>query len=240
MMKKTLLSGIILLLLNFNLALAQEENQNSKVSVDYSVDFVSRYVWRGLLFNGNPNIQPTISLTAGGLTLGSWASFGTSQEYSEIDLFATYTIGNLSFTLYDYYNEYEWKLDSVDYFNWDKNTTGHLLEGTLAWAGTESFPLSVTLASFFYGYDTDNNGDQNYSTYLELGYPVKIGDYNFDLFVGGTLNEGFYHHEPNVVNVGFKTTKEIEITEKFKLPVSATFVVNPAKEDVFFVVGITL
>nr|HPI45593.1 hypothetical protein [Tenuifilaceae bacterium] len=62
----------------------------------------------------------------------------------------------------------------------------------------------------------------------------------FDLFVGCTLNEGFYHHEPNVVNVGFKTTKEIEITEKFKLPVSATFVVNPAKEDVFFVVGITL
>ena len=240
MMKKTLLSGIILLLLGCNLALAQEENQKSKVSVDYSVDFVSRYVWRGLLFNGNPNIQPTISLTAGGLTLGSWASFGTSQEYSEIDLFATYTIGNLSFTLYDYYNEYESNLDSVDYFNWDKKTTGHLVEGSVNWAGTESFPLSITLASFFYGYDTDENGDQNYSAYLELGYPVKIGNYNFDLFAGGALNKGFYYHEANIINVGFKTTKEIEITEKFKLPVSATFVVNPAKEDVFFVVGITL
>lgn len=240
-MKKTLLSGIILLLLGCNLALAQEENQKSKVSVDYSVDFVSRYVWRGLLFNGNPNIQPTISLTAGGLTLGSWASFGTSQEYSEIDLFATYTIGNLSFTVFDYYNEFESKLDSADYFHWDRKTTGHLVEGSVNWAGTESFPLSITLASFFYGkQDINDKGDQKYSAYLELGYPVKIGNYNFDLFVGGALNKGFYYHEANIINVGFKTTKEIEITEKFKLPVSATFVVNPAKEDVFFVVGITL
>lgn len=240
MMKKSLLSGIILLLLGYNLAIAQEENQNSKVSVNYSVDFVSRYVWRGLLFNGNPNIQPTISLTAGGLTLGSWTSFAVAQEYSEIDLFATYSIGNLSFTVYDYYNEWESNLDSVDYFNWNKKTTGHLVEGSVNWAGTENFPLSVTLASFFYGYDKDNNGDQNYSAYLEFGYPVKIGNCNFNLFAGGTLNKGFYNKEANIINVGFKTTKEIEFSDKFKLPVSATFVVNPAKEDVFFVVGITL
>ncbi|MGE0079329.1 MAG: hypothetical protein AB7S48_15825 [Bacteroidales bacterium] len=240
MIKKTLLGTVILLIVNSSLTIAQEKKTESNLSVDYSVDFVSRYLWRGLLFNGNPNIQPTISLTAGNFSIGSWGSFAASQEYAEIDLFATYSVGNLSVTLYDYYNEYESNLDSVDYFNWDKNTTGHLLEGTIAWAGTENFPLSVTLAAFFYGYDTDNNGDQNYSTYLELGYPVKIGDFNFDLFVGGTLNEGFYNDEANIVNVGFKTTKEIEITDKFKLPVSASFVVNPAKDDVFFVVGITL
>lgn len=240
MIKKTPLSVIILLLLGCNFAIAQDSEQDSKVSVDYSVDFVSRYVWRGLLFNGNPNIQPTISLTAGGLCVGSWASFAASQDYAEVDLFATYTLGNFSFTLYDYYNEIESNMDSVDYFNWDKKTTGHLVEGTIAWTGPESFPLNVTLATFFYGYDTNKNQNQNNSTYLELGYPVKIGSYNFDLFVGGTLNKGFYHDEPNIVNVGFKTSKEIEITDKFKLPVSATFVVNPARDDVFFVVGITL
>jgi hypothetical protein len=240
MMRKTLLSAFVIIIMNCFTLFAQEEKPESKVSVDYSVDFVSRYVWRGLLFSGNPNIQPTVSLTAGGFTIGSWASFAGSQEYAEIDLFATYSIGNFSFTLYDYYNEYESNLDSVDYFNWDKKTTGHLVEGSITWAGTESFPLSVTLASFFYGYDMNKNQNQNNSTYLELGYPVKIGDYDFDLFVGGTLNKGFYNEEANIVNVGFKTTKEIEITDKFKLPVSATFVVNPAKDDVFFVVGITI
>ena len=240
MMKKTLLSGLISLFLGINLAIAQEENTNSKVSVDYSVDFVSRYLWRGLLFNGNPNIQPTISLTAGDFSFGSWASYGVSQNYAEVDLFASYTKGSFSFTIYDYYNEDETDLAAVDYFHWKRKTTGHMLEGTIAWAGTEKFPLSITAAVFFYGNDRDANLDQNYSTYLELGYPVKIGNYNFDLFLGGTLNEGLYHTDPNIVNVGFKTTKEIEFSDKFKLPVSATFVVNPAKEDVFFVVGITL
>lgn len=239
-MKKLLLSLTTTLLLTSSIAVAQEEKQSSAVSVDYSVDIVSRYIWRGLLFNGNPNIQPTISLTAGGFSIGSWASYGMSQNYAEIDLFATYSFSNFSVTLYDYYNEDETDLAAVDYFNWGKNTTGHLLEGTVAWAGTENLPLNITLAAFFYGYDTDANGDQNYSTYLELGYPVKIGDFDVDLFVGGTLNEGFYNDEANIVNLGFKTTKEIEITDKFKLPVSATFAVNPAKEDVFFVVGITL
>lgn len=239
-MKKLLLSLTTTLLLTSSIAVAQEEKQSSAVSVDYSVDLVSRYVWRGLLFNGNPNIQPTISLTTGGFSIGSWASFAVSQEYAEIDLFATYSIGNFSFTVYDYYNEYESNLDSVDYFNWDKKTTGHLVEGSISWSGTESFPLSVTLASFFYGYDMNKNQNQNNSTYLELGYPVKIADYNFDLFVGGTLNKGFYNDEANIINVGFKTSKEIEITDKFKLPVSATFALNPAKDDVFFVVGITL
>lgn len=240
MMRKTLFSGICILLLGHGLTVAQDAKPESKVSFNYNVDFVSRYVWRGLLFNGNPNIQPTVSLTAGGLTIGSWASYGMSQNYAEIDLFASYSFSNFSITLYDYYNENETDLAAVDYFNWDKNTTGHLLEGTVAWLGTENFPLSMTLAAFFYGYDTDANGDQNYSTYLELGYPVNIGNYKLNFFLGGTLNDGFYHTDPNIVNVGFKTTKEIEISDRFKLPVSATFVVNPAKDDVFFVVGITL
>lgn len=240
-MKKLLLSLTTTLLLTSSIAVAQEEKQSSAVSVDYSVDIVSRYIWRGLLYSANPNIQPTISLTAGNFSIGSWASYGMSQEYSEVDLFATYSIGNFSFTVYDYYNEFESKLDSADYFHWDRKTTGHALEGTLAWSGTESFPLSITGAVFFYGNDRDSTTlDQNYSTYLELGYPVTLGDYNIDLFIGGTFNEGLYNDEANIVNVGFKTTKEIEITDKFKLPVSATFALNPAKEDIFFVVGITL
>jgi len=242
-MKKLLLSLTTTLLLTSSIAVAQEEKQSSAVSVDYSVDLVSRYLWRGLLYSANPNIQPTISLTAGNFSVGSWASYGMSQEYSEIDLFATYSIGNFSFTVSDYYNEYESNLDSADYFHWDRKTTGHALEGTLAWAGTESFPLSITGAVFFYGNDRDTstiNKKQYYSTYLELGYPVNVGEYKLNLFIGGTFNEGLYSTEPNVVNVGFKTTKEIEITDKFKLPVSATFAVNPAKDDVFFVVGITL
>lgn len=239
-MKRTLLSGIVLLLLGYNLAIAQDENQNSKVSFSYNVDIVSRYLWRGLLYNANPNIQPIVSLSAGSFTIGSWASYGISNNYAEVDLFLSYTAGSFSATLFDYYNEDETDLSAADYFHWNRKTTGHALEGTLAWAGTESFPLSISGAVFFYGNDRDGNLDQNYSSYLELGYPVNVGNYKLNFFLGGTLNEGLYHHEPNVVNVGFKTTKEIEFSDKFKLPVSATFVVNPAKEDVFFVVGITL
>jgi hypothetical protein len=239
MIKKLLQVSLLMMLLIPGQLKAQDEQEQKFISADYSVDLVSRYLWRGLLFNANPNIQPYLGVNLGNFTIGSWASYAIAKNYAEVDLFATYTAGNLSFTLYDYYNENEDSLPEVNYFEWKRENTAHMLEGTIAWAGTESFPLKATAAVFFYGNDLNDSLEQNYSTYLELGYPLQVGDFNFDFFAGATLNEGLYSDKANFVNVGFSTSKDIEITEKFSLPVKATFVINPSAKDVFFVAGIT-
>ena len=228
-------------------AIGQEADNSSKGSLNVSVDVVSRYVWRGLLYNSSPNIQPTLSYTYGGFSVGSWASYGLSSQYAEIDLFASYTKGPLTFLVYDYYNETENDLQANDYFNYKDKTTGHLLEGSVFYTGGESFPIKLTAAMFFYGPDKKENGDQVYSTYFEVGYPFKVADQSLDFFIGGSPSDnGFYQRysyitntDPNIFNLGVSTSKELKISDSFKLPVKATLSVNPAAEDVFFVVAMT-
>jgi hypothetical protein len=241
MSKKSLIIVIVMLLTGVMPVKAQGDEEPEKlVSVDYSFDLVSRYLWRGLLYSPNPNIQPYLGVNIGNLTIGSWASYAFSQDYAEVDLFATYTIGKFSATVYDYYNEVESDLSASDYFHWKRKSTSHALEGTLLWSGTESFPLKATAAVFFYGNDRDTVSlDQNYSTYFELGYPVEVGEVGIDFFAGATFNKGLYSDGANFVNLGCTVSKDIDITEKFSLPVRGTFAVNPSSEDVFFVVGIT-
>jgi hypothetical protein len=240
MLKKCTILSVFLFTIFFYPAKAQETEPEKLVSVDYGADLVSRYLWRGQLYSANPNIQPYLGLNIGSFTIGSWASYAIAQNYAEIDLFATYNIGNLSVTVYDYYCENEDSLPEAEYFHWKRKTTAHQLEGTLAWNGTENFPLKATAAVFFYGNDRDSETlDQYYSTYFELGYPFEIGNIGIDLFAGATFNEGLYSDKANFVNLGCTVNKEIEISDKFKLPVKGTFAINPSTEDVFFVVGIT-
>lgn len=237
---KKLLMGLMMGLTCFGLRAQEATTNGNKVTIDYSIDVVSRYIWRGLLYNASPNFQPTLSFTLGDFSIGSWASYSFNRNYAEVDLFLTYTKGPFSLTLFDYYNEDESDMASVKYFNWDRKVTGHALEGTIAWAGTESFPLRALAATFFYGNDRKVDGNQYYSTYFELGYPFSVNEYALDIFLGATPAEGLYHTSANIVNAGVTVSKEIKVTDNYALPVRATFVVNPAKEDVYFVVGITL
>lgn len=231
----------------FALPVIGQETGAKKGNLNLSVDVVSRYVWRGLLYSPSPNIQPTLSYTYGGFSVGSWASYSLSSQYAEIDLFASYTKGPLTFLVYDYYNETETDLQANDYFNYKDKTTGHLLEGSVFYTGGESFPIKLTAAMFFYGPDKKTNGDQAYSAYFEVGYPFKVADQPLDFFVGGSPSDnGFYQKysyitntDPNIFSLGVSTTKELEISDRFKLPVKATLSLNPAAEDIFFVVAMT-
>ncbi len=68
--------------------------------VSLSADFVNRYIWRGLDVNSAANVQPSLSLTAGGFGIGFWGSYSLTQANasddnyavsSEVDLWASYT-----------------------------------------------------------------------------------------------------------------------------------------------------
>jgi hypothetical protein len=219
--------------------LAQTEADETPEVFNLNVDVVSRYVWRGLQYSASPNVQPYLSFTFGNFTIGSWASYGIAEKYAEVDLYASYSLGSFSFTVSDYFSEDEDNLKTNDYFDWRADSTTHSLEAAISWAGTEGFPLKATASVFFYGNDQSDESEPYYSSYFELGYPFKVGSFDIDVFAGATLNEGLYSDKANLVNLGFKTSRDLQITDKYALPLSASFVVNPSAQDVFFVVGIT-
>ena len=219
--------------------IAQEDN--SKVSVDISADIVSRYVWRGINLSTSPAVQPTLSLNAGNFSIGSWASYTFSPElFQEVDLFLTYSAKYISFTINDYYNPLDTIGFTGDYFHFGNEATRHSLEGMLTLNGPESFPLSLTAGVMFYGNDKNAEGDNMYSTYIELGYAAQIRDIEIKTFAGMTPAQGYYGEKAGIVNLGITATKNLIITDNFQLPLKGSFIINPQTEKVFFVIGIIL
>lgn len=213
-------------------------------SFSVSADVVSSYVWRGVpqegTKGGSPNVQPTVAYTNGAFSIGAWGSYAFSGGVKETDLYATL---NLSSAFAITVTDYNWNNGndaSARYFNYTSDKTGHVFEGTLAFNGTKSFPLSIAWNTMFYGADKNTSGDNAYSTYVELGYPIAS---NVKAFLGASLfdSPGIYGNTGfSVINLGLKVSKEIKITDSFSLPVYGIIGANPQSEKAFFVAGITL
>jgi hypothetical protein len=220
-----------------------QEDSTCNLSFSFNADMVSRYIWRGLPQNLSPNIQPYASLGYKDFTFGAWGSYGLSSAYAEMDLYLSYTAGLFTVCVNDYYNEDESDLDINDYFNWkntDTSSTPHALEGALAFNGTDALPLSITAATYFYGNDKDSATNKNqYSTYLEIAYSTSIRNNDIKLFIGGTISNGSYATKAAIVNLGFTATRELKFSDSYSLPVSASLILNPYANNVFFVFGIT-
>jgi hypothetical protein len=225
-----------------NPSLIEKCDSTCNLSFSFNADLVSRYIWRGLPLDLSANIQPYASLSYKDLSFGAWGSYSLANPYAEMDLYLSYSLGMFSFTLNDYFNEDETNLAANDYLNWsntDTTSTPHALEGCLTFNGTESFPLSFTAATYFYGNDKDTTNKNYYSTYLELGYSFYINDTELKLFMGGTPAKGYYASKTAIVNVGLTGKHEIKITESFSIPASLSLIVNPNAKDVFLVFGMT-
>ncbi|MFA6400165.1 MAG: hypothetical protein WCX31_00855 [Salinivirgaceae bacterium] len=233
-MKKTVtLFFALMMFFNFNATFAQEEAEESPLSL--GADIVSRYVWRGMQLSTSPAIQPSIEYSFGNLTVGTWGSYSFDHvDNQEVDLFVTYTYESFAFTLNDYYSFNT----PGNYFEWNNDSTQHAVELMATWSGTESLPLSVTAGVFLYGFDKDDAGKNSFSSYVEVSYPFDVKGVTLSPVAGVALNGNMYATDGfGLVNLGVKAEKEIEINEKFSLPVSASLLTNPDAGDVFLVFG---
>jgi len=226
---------------------AQEDSTKLESPFSISCDLMSRYVWRGTDFGGSPSIQPGIAYGKGGFAIGAWAAYAINAPgEQEVDLYASYTFNDLlSLTVTDYYFPDE--LSDYKYFNYNSTATGHILEVSLSFNGTEKLPFTLLLACNVWGADAvrlnddGTEGALQYSTYAEASYAFK----HLDVFVGFNLTgadtsigeAGFYGDMPGVVNLGLSTTKEIQISEKFSLPLSVSLITNPQAEKIYLVAG---
>ena len=242
-----------LLLLLFALALSvfndykvksqetETEVAEEKIGLSVGADIVNRYIWRGMSLSTSAAFQPYVEFSAGGFTMGSWGSYTFAPEpFQEADLYLSYGISYFTLT----FNDYFVPIDSIGYNNsyldWDENTTPHALEAMFTISEIPNFPITFNAAVIIYGNDLDENGDNYYSTYLELAYDFSIGKTNANAFIGATPSKGLYSDDFNVVNLGISASKEIQITDKFSLPIMGAFIVNPNTENAYITFGISL
>lgn len=215
-------------------------SDSTKVDLSVGADLVSHYVWRGLLLGNAPAIQPSMGISLGGFSFGSWASYSTSPSaFQEVDLFLSYTKGSFTIGINDYYNPNDSLGISNDYFNYGKNSTLHSLEPFITISGIGGTGFSTTAAVFVYGNDRNEEGDNLYSSYLELSYATSVKEFGLELFSGATFNQGYYAEKAAVINLGATISKEIKVTDNFSIPCFGSFIVNPDKQNVFFVFGVT-
>ena len=256
-MDKKIISLLMLMICSSAFIMAQDDSGEKKVKLKLSGDLVSSYIFRGVLATPtpSPNFQPTLAAVAGNLEVGTWGSTDFIGSYREVDLYATYTAGPIAITATDYFFSNQGPnfltIPGPRYFTYGKETTGHIVEAVLTYTGPESFLLSVFVGTFLYGNDKKFTTDSaafdvkknNYSTYIELSYRWKG---SIKTFIGATPWNGYYGAGYGVVkgfgivNLGVSATRTIEITEKFSLPVKASFYCNPQAEQVHLVLGVTL
>jgi len=228
---------------------AQVESEKGEVS--FGADLMNRYIWRGTQFSTGPVIQPGVEYSKGSFAIGAWGSYAQNgSDGAEADLYLSYTFAHNLFTatVTDYFFPADGIALKNNYFDYKKASTGHIMEGTLAYNGSDDFPICIIAAMNFWGADQDANGHQQHSLYIELGYDFKYKNIDINLFAGFTpINadedkgeSGFYGDTAGFVNMGFTASKEISITDNFSLPVSASVVANPMAENLFLVFGITL
>lgn len=208
--------------------------------VDFGADFVNQYVWRGIDFGKSASIQPTIEFTSGGFTAGTWASYAISPVENntvsavgaaEHDLYVSYSFGNISIGVTDYYFP-----TGSEFFNFDNDGAGaHYIEPNISVTGPESFPVT------FYGAINAYN-DPDDSIYLEASVPFSAGDTDMSLTVGGVPAESAYYGttKAGLINLNLSVSRAIEITETFSLPIFGGYILNPYAEQSYLVFGVSL
>ncbi len=230
-----------------SLLYAQNDGKKNESPFNVSCDLMSRYVWRGTDFGNSPSIQPGIEYTKAGFVIGTWGAYAVNRTgLQEVDLYLGYTYKELvSLTVTDYFFPNE---DSTyDYFDYKNATTGHVLEGTISFNGTNNLPISVLLATNFWGADAKRvNSDGSigkiqYSTYAEIKYSFEY----LDVFMGANLTNadtnkdevGYYGNNVGIVNLGITATKNIPVTKRFSLPLTVSFITNPQARKIYLVAG---
>ena len=230
------------------------ETEPSGVSFSAGGDMSSAYAWRGSLLTKGFNFQPYLEFYAGCFTLGMWNCTEANGKLKEFDLYTSITAGQVTFTLTDYFSQEDaGSADRPLYGDYHAHTTPQTFEFSVDWES--EFGLDASMNLLFYGADKkwwldeeDPDYEKNaYGTYFELGYTAAVKGVDFRPCVGMVFNQSTWygdgtgtHKGFNVVNIGVKASKDVQITDHFSLPVYAVFGYNPQADDVAALVGFSV
>ena len=231
---------VIALFLSSTIVWAEDEG---KSEFTVGADFVSSFVWRGMHLSGT-SIQPAMNFTIGNFTVGSWGSVDLIGWYKEVDLMASYSFGNFTAGLTNYWA-------GEDYFDYSESTV-HQLEANLSFT-FDPFPLTLGWNTIIAGTDHFLDLDDNFkkkrafSTYIEAAYAFSVKEVNLQVAMGispwkssAMYTDGYMYATDKfaVVNMALTASKNIKISDTYSMGVFGQLSFNPAKNDAFFVFGI--
>ena len=187
-------------------------------------DVYSNYVFRGTKFGNGPAFQPGVNLNSGIFTVGLWGSFDASG-YAEADPYVSFSFPfGLALGLTDYY------YPGLPVFDGSKASGSHALEVNL---GYSSAGLGLS-ANYIFN-EAGGAGSKGGDVYLQAGYSFE----KFSFFVGAGNGWHTVDGEFDFCNIGIGTSKEIVITENFSLPVKGQIILNPDREMLIIVAGLS-
>lgn len=241
-----------LLLLLFFLAISicgYSENSGEmevrKSNFHLGLDLQTKYVWRGMEMmteESTPVVFPQINYQNKGFYAYVMGGYSWNGKYSEVDLGISYTHKWLTIALNDYYYPTTTIVDD-QYFKFGNDKTGHWVEGAITIAA-EKIPFYLTLSNFFYGADKNLEGNQAYSTYIEVGTHYDfLEDNRIALAVGAACNESCYNgyeHGFGICNVELKYTHTVQLNNDWSFPLNVAYIINPIREKSFVNFSISL
>jgi hypothetical protein len=219
--------------------LANAESNLKDSPFSASLELSTKYMWRGIEYGTAPTVFPMIGYNTHGFNAFAMGAYAIDGSHQEVDLGVSYTASEFTIGVSDYY--YPSSVGEKDgYFKLSNRETGHWVEAYATWAGTK-IPLWVTVSTYIFGADKNADGKQMYSSYAEVGYTHSFTeDNNIALCVGANLNKGFYTNNQsgfNVVNINAKYSTAFKFGN-FKLPISASYVLNPYNNKSYFTMSL--
>lgn len=220
-MKKIL---FIALLLVSTFATAQDSLKNT---INTTFTIASRNVWRGVNYGDNaPSLQGNLSYNIkDAIEIGAFGTVttnGTKNGYGNwLELYTTFKIDKWSFTIDDYYF---FSYDSLnDYLDYAEASTQHLIEARIKYTSNKF--------SIFGSYNVYANKTAAKAFYFEAEYFLRK---DLSLIVGyltgaSSLN---FHDGGGFTVAGISGTRDIEITNKFKIPVKTSLLFNPNYKNI--------
>lgn len=237
---------------------AQETTPESTASkepsrLNFNVTLATSHLWRGLIISPSMTAMGDIHYTFDkkrNFSVGVWGGNSFDGKYTEVDYYVQYKHKGLTIGLWDLFNTTN--VEHPEVFNYDKNTTTHLIDLRTSYRFSKEFPLRIEADIILYGNDKELQPDlaykNRYSTYVELGYPIiKNDEITLDTYIGAgfsldgqsNLYSSNTDHNFNIVNAGFKASKDISIFQ-YKLPVFAGIMWNPAEKYTRMQLGVSL
>lgn len=236
--------GICFLITFLLLLSSLQVEGRGKVTV--KADVVNAYVWRGQYVTGT-SIQPMVNLIFGNFQINTWGNSDIARgDDKELDLMLRYTFDRLTIGLSDYWISNEKKFNLFDF---EKT---HYLEANFDYR-LNQIPLKLSWNTMFAGADRymNVNGKMKnaFSTYIEAAYSFEVNKMGLDAVIGCSpwkstaQHTGGYPYATDgfaVVDISLRVTRSISITDNYSFDIFGHIIINPAKEDAFFVFGVSI
>jgi hypothetical protein len=224
------------------------------LKLDACVEFVSAYNFRAIDYGNSPAIQPKVSANYKNFEIAAWGSQALISRakirpndielvpFTEFDCWLRYyiytSIGTFSPTIMDYFYPYKGKI----FFDFsglkDHKTNGsHYTNVSMEYGLSQKYPLKLTIDYCFHN-------DPQRPLYVEALYSFYKNNYIIEPYIGiakgmgygGTTDQyGIDKNQVGVCNLGINVTRIIEITDKFKMPITVTLSMQPYTEMTWLV-----